>query len=374
VLLASLLSVISSGTPASATTSCLQRFCALEQAVRGLVGTPDGPPGIIVLVQRGSASTTVTAGVADLSSRRPITANDQMRLASVSKAYNGAAALALVSARRLSLDDTIGKWLPSLPKAWWSITLRQLLNHTSRIPDFSRQQSFLDALVANLQNPPPPAGLLSYVEHLPLLPAHGTNYSYSNSDNVIVGLMVAAATRTTYEDALDSEVLTPLGLDNTSLPSSSAIPSPYLHGYQLDPPAPPEDVSSLFAAGWTWAAGGVVATPADTSKFIRGYVSGALTNTTTRNAQFQFIPGNSEPPGPGINAAGLALFRYQTPCGTVYGHTGNTAGYTQFTAASQDGSRSVTVSTNAQITPSSNPGLFDQLRTIDQLAVCAALS
>jgi D-alanyl-D-alanine carboxypeptidase len=360
--------------PASAATSCKRTFCSLTGAVNRIVATPDGPPGVIVVVQRGSVSTTVTAGVADLTTTQTITRGDEMRLASVSKAYSGATALALVRSGRLSLTDTIGKWLPSLPRTWSTITLRQLLNHTSRIPDFSKQKAFTDALQANLQNPPPPADLLTYVENLPLLPDHGANYSYSNSDNIIVGLMVAAAAGTSYESALASMVLTPLGLTQTSLPSDSTISPPFLHGYDVQPGSPPEDVSSLFAAGWTWASGAVVATASDTARFIRGYVSGRLFNKSTRSAQFTFVPGNSEPPGPGANAAGLALFRYSTPCGTVYGHTGNTAGYTQFAAATRDGSRSVVVSASAQITPTANAALFDQLRRVDQLAVCAALS
>ena len=90
-------------------------------------------------------------------------------------------------------------------------------------------------------------------------------------------------------------------------------------------------------------------------------------------AQFTFVPGRSEPTGPGTNSAGLALFRYQTGCGTVYGHTGNTAGYTQFVAASRDGRDSVVVSVNAQITPHADPQTFQALRRIYTLAVCAAL-
>jgi D-alanyl-D-alanine carboxypeptidase len=84
--------------------------------------------------------------------------------------------------------------------------------------------------------------------------------------------------------------------------------------------------------------------------------------------------GSSEPPGPGTNAAGLALFRYQTSCGTVYGHTGNTPGYTQFVAASRDGTRSTTVSVNTQITPKNDAKQFATLRHLEELAVCAALA
>jgi D-alanyl-D-alanine carboxypeptidase len=366
--------VTEAAAASSASTRCKLTFCSLTRAVNRLVATPNGPPGTIVIIQRGSASTIVTAGVADITTKQKITMSDEMRLASVSKAYSGAAALTLVNSGRLSLTDTIGKWLPSLPRAWSKITLRQLLNHTSRIPDFSKQKAFTDALKANLQNPPPPTALLTYVENLPLLPRHGANYTYSNSDNIIVGLMVAAASGKSYVSVLESNVFVPLGLTHTTLPSDSTIPLPFLHGYDLEPGSPPQDVSSLFAAGWTWAAGAVVATPHDTSGFIRAYVSGRLLSKSTRSSQFTFVPGDSEPPGPGTNAAGLALFRYSTPCGTVYGHTGNTAGYTQFAAAARDGSRSVVVSASAQITPATNATLFGQLRRVDQLAVCAVLS
>ena len=92
-----------------------------------------------------------------------------------------------------------------------------------------------------------------------------------------------------------------------------------------------------MAAGWAWASGGVVSTPSDADQFVRAYVRGETTNSATREKQFQFVNGTSEPPGPGTNAAGPATFRYQTDCGTVFGHTGNTLGYTQFIAASANG-------------------------------------
>jgi D-alanyl-D-alanine carboxypeptidase len=351
---------------------CRTTSCRLTDAVNGLVATDGGPPGIIVVVQHGTATRTVTAGVADLATGAPMEDTDAMRLASVAKAFSGAAALALVGQGRLSLDDTVGKWLPTLPSTWSGITLRQLLDHTSRIPDFSRQKAFAQALTSSLQQAPPPAQLLTSVEGLPLLAPEGNDYNYSNSDNIIVALMVQAAAGEPYETVLQDDVYGPLGLTGTSLPSGSALPSPYIHGYDIEPPEP-EDVSTVFAAGWTWASGGVVSTPLDASTFVRGYIGGKLFDTATHDAQFHFIAGSSEPPGPGTNAVGLGVFRYTTSCGTVYGHTGNTAGYTQFVASTADGSRSVTVSVNAQITPTVNSDLFGQLRDIDLLGVCDAL-
>jgi len=92
---------------------------------------------------------------------------------------------------------------------------------------------------------------------------------------------------------------------------------------------------------------------------------GQLFDPSTRWQQRRVIEGGgSELSGPGKNSAGLAIFRYDTRCGTVWGHTGNTPGYTQFMAASSDGRRSVTVA----------PGVFKALRRAEALAVCAALA
>jgi D-alanyl-D-alanine carboxypeptidase len=345
----------------------------LDRALDAFVAQEDGPPGVSVVVQRGGSPVLHTAGVADTTTKAPIALDDSMRLASVAKAFSGAAALSLVGDGTLKLDDTIGAKLPDLPQAWAKVTLGQLLQHTSGVPDFSLAASFQDSLLASLTVAPPPGRLLSFVAQDPLEFRPGTKYHYSNSDNIIVGLMVQAATGTSYEDALAARVYTPLGLTNTSLPAGVEVPSPFVHAYAVDPPAAPEDVTEVFAAGWTWASGGVVSTPADANRFIRGYASGKTTTPTAQAAQFRFREGSSEPPGPGTNAAGMAIFRYRTRCGVVFGHTGNTAGFTQFVASTRDGKRSTVVSVNAQIKPDSAPLRFAELRKIYTLAVCAAL-
>lgn len=346
---------------------------ALQRALERFVSGEGSAPGIIVVVARGKSIDVHTAGYANLESKRAIHIHDHMRLASVAKAFSGAAALSLVTSGQLSLDDTIRQWLPELPQTWWPVTLAQLLNHTSGILDFSREDAFLNALFASLQVPPSPRELLAFIAGKPPSFDPGTQYRYSNSDNIIVGLMVEAAANQPYEEVLKDRVYHPLNMKRTSLPNDSDIPRPYVPGYEVKE-NPPSDVSKFFAAGWTWASGGIVSTPADTILFVRGYVGGALLDQKTRAAQFQFRQGGkSEPPGPGVNSAGLALFRYETTCGTVYGHTGNTAGYTQFIAATADGRRSVVVSINGQITPERDETRFAELRRIYELAVCAAL-
>jgi D-alanyl-D-alanine carboxypeptidase len=306
-----------------------------------------------------------------------------MRIASVAKAFSGAVALSLVSKGALSLNDTIGKLLKKLPErppaAWADITLRQLLNHTSGLPDILEDPDFLKALVDSLTKAPPPEKLLTYLYNNvpPLRFVPGSKYQYSNSDNIAVALMVEAATGMSYEDLLREQVYRPLGLRNTSLPRGPHLRKPFIHGYDNDPSQqPPEDLSENFAAGWAWASGGMVSTPADLNTFIRGYVGGELFDKRTRAKQRRVVEGGgSEPPGPGKNSAGLAIFRYETKCGTVWGHTGNFLGYTQFAAASADGRRSVTVSINAQHTPTiGSPVVFKALRRAEGLAVCAALA
>jgi D-alanyl-D-alanine carboxypeptidase len=187
--------------------------------------------------------------------------------------------------------------------------------------------------------------------------------------------MVEAATGTSYEDQLRKRVYRPLGLNKTSLPRGTNMRKPFIHGYDTSQ-QPPEDVSEVVAAGWSWASGGIVSTPADLNDFIRGYVGGKLFDERTQAKQRRVVEGgSSEPPGPGKNSAGLALFRYQTRCGTVWGHTGNTLGYTQFMAASPNGRRSATVSINSQLAPPvGDPDAFKALRRAEGLAVCAALA
>ncbi len=346
----------------------------LERALHDLVATPGGPPGAIAVVRTGGRRLILAAGLGDLRTRRRMRATDHMRIASVAKAFSGAVALALVERGVLSLDDTVGELLPGLNPDWSGVTLRQLLNHTSGVPTFTANRAFAERITAFPHDPVPPRALIDYVADEDLLFPPGSSYAYSNSDNVLVGLMVEAATGRRYVEQLGARVLSPLQLRSTSLPSGYRMPRPYLHGYFVEPPLPPVDESEIVAAGYSWASGGIVSTPLDLNRFIRAYAGGALFGGATRDAQLTFVPGSSEPPGPGRNSVGLGIFRYETDCGTLYGHTGNIFGYTQLAAATLDGTRSVVVSVTAQISPETSPDLFPALARIYELAACAALA
>jgi D-alanyl-D-alanine carboxypeptidase len=348
----------------------------LQRELRGLVTVPGGPPGAIAIIERPGSSAVYRAGVSDARTRASLDTRLSMRLASVSKAFAGAVALALVDRHVLSLSDTIAKRLPQLPASWGAVTLAQALNHTSGLPDFSQNDGFVEYLRSHPRATPPPLFLLRFVAHDGLAFTPGTRYRYSNTDNFVVALMTEAATHRSYTALLQSMVFAPLHLKSTSLPTGPSLPRPYLHGYAPDPPKPPEDVSTLVSGAYSWASGGMISTAADLNRFIRGYLGRRLFGRVVQHEQLRFIPGSSGPPGPGKNFAGLAIFRYQTSCGTVYGHTGNTLGYTQFVASTLDGKRSVTLSVNAQLSDESPKPIlsaYRRLRQIEQDMVCAAL-
>ena len=362
-------------SPAVAGSPAMRADRALDQALQRVVDTPGGPPGAISLVRRGGRTFVHRAGVADLSTDRRWRVFDHMRLASTSKAFSGALALALVRRGRLELDDTIGELLPALPSAWQAVTLGQALHHTSGLPDYTTSAGFQADLGANLLRRFTPLELIGYVEGEPLVFPPDSDYRYSNTDNVVVALMAEAVTRRSYERLLGARVYRPLGLSETTLPGGAQLPRPFAHGYVLDPPQPPEDVSEAVSMSGVWASGGMVSTPTELGRFMRGYVKGRLFGRGLRREQRDWVDGHSEPIGPGSNSAGLALFRYRLSCGTVYGHTGNFPGYTQFAAASSNGRRSATVSVNVQYNqeqPVQAP--FRALRRAFARAACAALT
>jgi D-alanyl-D-alanine carboxypeptidase len=345
----------------------------LDRALGRIVTARGGPPGLSVLITRDGRPEFRRRGFADLRTRRRPSLADHYRIASVSKAYSGAVALALVSEGRLSLEDTIAQRLPGvLPRAG-QVTLAQALQHTGGLPDYIRSPSFLKRFSKDPRAYLSPRELVGFVRNQPLRFTPGSRYEYSDTDNVVVGLMAEAATGETYDTLLDRYVYRPLGLHRTSLPRTVRMPRPYMHGYDGNPP---EDVSQLINPSGAWASGGIVSVPSEVGRFFRAYVGGRLFDAATRARQLQFRPGSSSPPGPGANAAGLGVFRYRTRCGTVYGHTGSFPGYRLFAAASADGRRSVVFTVNAQIVPPERgpePPVSALIRRAQVLAVCRAL-
>jgi D-alanyl-D-alanine carboxypeptidase len=354
--------------PAAAKTTDAEVLKGLE----GLVTSPGGPPGAIATLYRNGKLTTLTTGRADIKKKATPRATEHMRIASVAKAFSGAVALNLVRAGKLSLDDTIATVLPTLPSAWGVVTLRELLNHTSGLPDYTKSAGFAHQAETDPKGFVSPAKIISWVSKDPLVFKPDSKYEYSNTDNIVVGLMVESATQQTYANELQQVVFGPTKLTQTTLPTKIKMPQPYIHGYLPATETEGEqDVSEFINPSGAWASGGIVSTPQNLNAFIRADLGLKYFDKAQQEQQMKWWPGGeSSPPGPGKNSAGLALFRYQTKCGTVYGHTGNFPGYTQFAAATADGSRGITTTLNI---PAPTGKLLAQLRRVQTAAVCDLL-
>jgi D-alanyl-D-alanine carboxypeptidase len=342
------------------------------QGLEGLVTSPGGPPGAIATLYRDGKLTTLSTGRADIKKTAKPRATDHMRIASVAKAFSGAVALNLVREGKLSLGDTIAKVLPTLPSAWGEVTVEELLHHTSGVPDYTKSDGFLKQAETNPHGYVAPKTVISWVAKEPLVFKPGSKYEYSNTDNIVVGLMVEAVTGASYGDALQRIVFGPTKLTQTSLPTKAKIPSPFIHGYLPATETEGEqDISEYLSPSGAWASGGIISTPQNLNAFIRADLDLKFFGQAQQQQQMNWwVGGESSPPGPGKNSAGLALFRYQSKCGTVYGHTGSFPGYAQFAAATADGTRGVTTTLNIAA-PTGK--LLAQLRRVQVAAVCDLL-
>lgn len=366
----------STDSSAPATSTPLPSAAALQTTVNELVAV--GVPGVIVVAQRGANSYNVSAGVSDIASQQTIDSTSVARIASVSKPFSAAIILQLAATGKLTLTDPISKLLPTVPKQWGAATISQVLQHTSGIPDYIKDKKFLKQFIANPQMQRTPQQLVDYVANEPLAFLPGSQYMYSDTDNIVAGLIAENLLGKPYSEILTADVATPLGLDATTLPETSELPSGYIHGYgAADPKAPdttaPEDVSMLINPGLAWASGGMVSTGGQLNTFVRDLLAGKIVNADVLTNPNGFVPGAGGPPGPGENSSGIGIYRYQTSCGTVFGHTGNMPGYTAFIASDSTGTNSVSVLINTQVTPKSSPDLFNKLLAVENQAICSVL-
>lgn len=320
---------------------------ALEQALDRLVA--DGVPGAIAIERHDGQEWQAASGVADLATQEPISARDRYRIGSITKGFVSTVVLQLAAERRLGLDDTVERWLPGVVPNGAAITVRQLMNHTSGLADYLDAPFYLGVLHDPLKTWQPLELVRLAVEHPPLF-APGASWSYSNTNYIVLGLIVAAVQKRPAALAgpareVRRRIIAPLGLRHTSFPLTNPdIRGRFAHGYLID--APPEwglpailDTTRLNPSV-AWTAGAIVSTLDDVADFHRALFTGRLLDPERQQALETTVVA-----APGVDY-GLGVFRLQTPCGAAWGHDGGITSAVNISLTSPDGSRQAVVMVN----------------------------
>ncbi|MFD9881772.1 serine hydrolase domain-containing protein [Streptomyces alboflavus] len=328
-----------------------------------------GTPGVIAQVRDGHRVWHGRAGVRDLTTGQPRDRDEKFRIASLTKTFTSVVLLKLEAEGRLSLDDSVEKWLPGLvrgkgyrPKA---VTVRHLLNHTSGIFDYNMDEGFRakyagDEFDKNRYTRWKPARLVDIaLAHPPnFQPEQGSRpgapgkWDYSDTNYILAGMIIERATGDTYKKAVDRLVIHPLGLRGTSVPGHSPkLPRPHATHYSTLFEGPPHakvrDVTE-FSPTVAFAAGQLISTTADVNTFMAELLGGRLLPPAQQRALLAAVPvdGDKGHGGPDdVYGLGIRHFKLKEDC-WAWGHGGMIPGSASRTVASADGRHVLTMNRN----------------------------
>ncbi|WP_406356634.1 serine hydrolase domain-containing protein [Streptomyces sp. NBC_00658] len=289
-----------------------------------------------------------TSGTADLRTGRPVPSDGYFRMASTAKTLVATVVLQLEAEGGLSLDDTVDHWLPGVVRGNGNdgsrITLRQLLQHTSGIhddlPGYTTPEEYYqqrhdvhssEQLVARA------------MAHAPDFPP-GEGWAYSNTDYVLLGMIIQTVTGQPAHQEIEDRVLRPLGLDRTRWTgTSSALPRPHAEAYQLFGPGSLVNVTDQVAVGHEIS---FATTTRDENRLLRALLAGHLLPPRQLAEMKQTVPVSADLqqwwPG---GRYGLGLVERPLTCGgTYWSHEGGDGGYITLNGVTDDGRRSAVVS------------------------------
>jgi D-alanyl-D-alanine carboxypeptidase len=345
VILATALLLVTAGSSASARTSSPR---ALVEAL-----VHQGAPGVVALLRTGDQVHTYAAGLADVKLRRPMRPALRFRVGSLSKPVVATLVLKLVAERRLRLSDTVARWLPGLIPAGAKITVKELLEHRSGL--FNYTNELILSILAG-QHPLnyvwTPQQLVQIATAHPLDFPPGARFEYSNTNYIVLGLIVERVTHTGLKRYAQRTLFGPLGMTSTFF-ALGRVPGPHAHGYSpFVPPFPAVpgglgDTEPLNGSG-AWAAGSLITTAADLDRFYRALFTGRV---IPRPLVAQMQATRPTQSLPGADGYGLGLEHKRYPCGTTWGHTGDIFGYTAVVRASRDARKLVVLLINRDFFP-----------------------
>jgi D-alanyl-D-alanine carboxypeptidase len=241
-------------------------------------------PGVAVGVWvPGEGSFVRAFGTSDLATGAPLQLDDHFRIASVTKSFVATAILRLADQHKLLLSAPLSAYVAGIPDGN-QITIAELLNMTSGIYDYVNDPEVLRAYD---RNPLMTFSLRDVVDiiqrHKPMF-APGTDVVYDNSNYYLLGAIAREVTHEPLGATIEDEILRPLGLKQTSYPTTAALPAPFSHGYLDQPDFPPRDVTATnpaFAAG----AGAMISTLGDLKVWAQALATGSLLAPATHAEQ-----------------------------------------------------------------------------------------
>jgi D-alanyl-D-alanine carboxypeptidase len=312
----------------------------IQRVLDGLVG--DGAPGALARFQVGQRLWAGSSGIAELGRPEPVAPQGWFRIGSVTKVFTCTVLLQLIGEGVLHLDDTVTDWLPDLVPAGDQITLRHLVRHTSGLYNYTDDLlSDRAALLRNRFNHHSPQEIVAQATRRPPLFAPGTSSrSYSNTNYILLGMVIEKATSSSYRAEIERRIQRPVGLRHTLVPRHDpALPEPHAHGY-LPVDGQLVDITE-FNASAAWAAGGIISTAEDLNLFYTALLAGQLLNPDEMQAMQNTVPTDS----PEMEA-GLGIARVRLPDGvTVWGNGGGFFGYHTWSFHTAAAQRQLTIST-----------------------------
>ncbi len=369
-----LASLMLSVTPASAgallaTPNVNAVSTELDAALNDVVST--GVPGIIVRVEDAHrAARSSVAGVGDLATGAALRPAAQFRIGSITKTFGATIVLQLVGEGRLGLDEPVAQRLPGLLANGEQITVRQLLNHTSGLPDYTADPELFAGIVENRVWKP--RELVALAARHPQLFAPGSAWRYSNTNYIVAGLLVKAVTGHSLAHELNRRIFAPLRLGHTSFPARTARLTGYhARGYISTEFIPTADGQPLDVTGYNpshaWAAGAIVSSAADLSTFYRALLGGRLLGPTLLREMKRTVAEDPTDPKATFRY-GLGLQRVDDPGGANWGHGGTIFGYQGEAYWNARTGRTVVIASTMYRAPAAGEV---PLATATSLALCA---
>lgn len=323
-----------SSTPSASVTSVDGQAPAdaaqLQQVVDTFAAEHFLPGSVVGVWRPGEDDAVITQGYSDVATKQPMTAEDTFIIASTTKSFVGTVVLQLIGEGKLSLDSKLSEFEPDFPNGE-NITIKQLLNMTSGIYDYSTDPAVNARLAQDPNQVWPTEELISIAAAGKPYFAPGEGWHYSNSNTVLLGVIIEKITGSTLEEQIASRITEPLGLKNTYLPASAEENRPTAVGYNVDPETGQFDVGPNINPSYLWAAGAMISNLPDLKVWAEALGTGQLITPELQEQrmQFQTITLDGVPPfyaamDPGY---GLALERYQLEPNEFIGHSGKTSNF-----------------------------------------------